>query len=70
MACRWIYSPWTGFNFFSSEDSVKHVLKNKLLNHNADTNHILFLDLKDEQFQEVTFNSLFLRILKWDSVMP
>lgn len=49
--------------FFSSEDSVKHVLKPRLLKHGANMDNIHFIDLRDERFEEIKFNSRFLRDL-------
>lgn len=48
---------------FSAEDSVKHVLKPKLMKYDADLRNIRFLDLKDERFPEVKFDSKLLEDL-------
>lgn len=47
--------------FFSSEDSVEHVLKARLRKAGADLNNIACMDLCDERFQEIKFNSPLLK---------
>lgn len=49
--------------FFSSEDSAEYTLKRKLRLAGANMDNILFIDLKDERFAEVKFNSQFLENL-------
>lgn len=43
--------------FFSSEDSVEYTLKGRLRRAGANMSNIFFMDLKDEAFQEIKFNS-------------
>lgn len=49
--------------FFSSEDAVPEVLKPRLRRHGANMQNIIFIDLKDERFPLVKFNSRFLENL-------
>lgn len=49
--------------FFSSEDAVEEVLKPRLRRHGANMQNIRFIDLKDDRFPFVKFNSRFLEQL-------
>lgn len=46
--------------FFSAEDSYEYVLKRRLRKNGADLGNILSMDIADERFQDVKFNSPFL----------
>lgn len=49
--------------FFSAEDSYKYVLKRKLRKNGANLDNIISMDISDERFQYVKFNSPFLEQL-------
>lgn len=49
--------------FFSSEDAVSEILKPRLRRHGANMQNIRFIDLKDDRFPLVKFNSKFLEKL-------
>lgn len=51
--------------FFSSEDSVEHVLKSRLRRNGANTENISFIPVSDDRFKEIKFDSEFLeKIIK------
>lgn len=49
--------------FFSSEDSFEYTLKRRLRKNGANLANIFSIDVADERFQEIKFNSLFLERL-------
>lgn len=49
--------------FFSAEDSFEYTLKRKLRKNGANLDNILSIDIADERFQEIKFNSSFLERL-------
>lgn len=46
--------------FFSAEDSAEYVLRRRLRKNGADLNNIFTIDLADERFREIKFDSKFL----------
>lgn len=49
--------------FFSSEDSVEYTLKGRLVKNNAQIGNVVTIDLKDDRFYEIKFNSELLKNL-------
>lgn len=49
--------------FFSAEDSTEHVLKAKLRRHGANMDNISYIDVADERFLKIKFDSDFLEKL-------
>ena len=49
--------------FFSAEDSAEYVLKRRLRKHGANLSNIITIDVADERFQAIKFNSPFLEAL-------
>ena len=49
--------------FFSAEDSFEYTLKRRLRKNGAILENILSIDIADERFQDIKFNSLFLEQL-------
>lgn len=49
--------------FFSAEDSVEHVLKARLRSNGADEKNLLTIDISDDRFESIRFNSKFLEDL-------
>ena len=49
--------------FFSAEDSAEYTLKRRLRKNGANLENIIFLDVADDRFQDVKFNSLFLEAI-------
>lgn len=49
--------------FFSAEDSVEYVLKRRLRKNGANLDNILFIDIADDRFSEIKFNSSLLEQL-------
>lgn len=49
--------------FFSAEDSVEYTLKRRLRKNGANLENIMFIDISDDRFQDVKFNSFFLEQL-------
>lgn len=49
--------------FFSAEDSLKYTLARRLRKNGANLSRIISLDISDERFQAVKFNSDFLEQL-------
>lgn len=49
--------------FFSAEDSYEYTLKRRLRKNGAKLSNILSIDIADERFQDVKFDSLFLELL-------
>lgn len=49
--------------FFSAEDSAEYVLKRRLKKNGANLDNIMTIDIADERFQDVKFNSQFLELL-------
>lgn len=49
--------------FFSAEDSFEYTLKRRLRKNGAKLNNIISIDIADERFKDIKFNSLFLEQL-------
>ncbi len=49
--------------FFSAEDSAEYTLKRRLRKNGANLDNIIFLDVADDRFQDVKFNSPFLEAI-------
>lgn len=49
--------------FFSAEDSVEHVLKARLRSNGANQENLLTIDISDDRFENIRFNSKFLEDL-------
>ena len=49
--------------FFSAEDSVEYTLKRRLRKNGANLKNIMFIDIADDRFQDIKFNSPFLEQL-------
>ena len=49
--------------FFSAEDSVEHVLKARLRSNGANQENLLTIDISDDRFENIRFNSKFLESL-------
>lgn len=58
-------NPWENQRvlFFSAEDSAEYTLKRRLRKNGANLDNILFLDVADDRFQDVKFNSPFLEAI-------
>ena len=49
--------------FFSAEDSFEYTLKRRLRKNGANLANIISIDIADERFQDIKFNSIFLERL-------